>query len=450
MINWDTIAEEAAQLMSSYLKINTTNPPGNEARTAEFLTHELHKRGFEVQRFDSADGRANLVARLRGSGSKEPVLLYHHMDVVEADAQQWSADPFGGEMRDGYVWGRGAIDMKGMGIMHLLALDLLKKHMPNRSRDIIFVAAADEEKGGAYGAQWLIEQHWPEIEAEFVWDEGGFGMKDFFDEKPVFAVAVAEKKDIWMRLIAHGVAGHSGIPHGDNAAEILMAALNKIMDINAQYRLHPIAASMFAKIARLKSFPQSFLMSHLGNPLIFRLLLPTLRADKTISAMLRDTISITVLRAGEKENIIPEIAEATLDVRLLPDHDPQAFLDKLGKLIRDERVEIQPLHAFKQSSVSSTDTDFYRVLVEVLDELVPGSVTTPMLTPGGTDSSFFRQKGVNAYGLFPAIINPAELAGFHNINERISIENLRLGTQITYEVLCRLCNRPIALVNKLQ
>ena len=439
MIQWAKITDQAVRLLSTYLQTDTTNPPGNESRAADFLQEELEQRGFTTKRLDSAEGRANLIARLPGTGEKKPILLYHHMDVVEADATKWTCDPFGGEVSNGYIWGRGAIDMKGMGIMQLIAMDLLHKEMPQRSRDIIFLAAADEEKGGKFGIRWLVENHWPEIEAEYVWDEGGFGLKDFFDERPVFAVAVAEKNDIWLKLVAHGTAGHSGIPHGDNAAEILLNALQKIMQINAEFELTPITRQLFSNIAKLKSLPQNFLLKHLKNPLIFKLLRPTLAENETISAILRDTISITVLHAGAKENVIPEKAEATLDIRLLPDHDPKAFLKKLKTLINDDRVEIIYHGDFKQSNISNTESEFFTTLCDVLQEQVPDSISTPMLTPGATDSSTFRQQGVNAYGLFPAIITPEELDGFHNHNERISIDNMALGTRITYEVLKRMC-----------
>jgi acetylornithine deacetylase/succinyl-diaminopimelate desuccinylase-like protein len=439
MTQWAKITDQAVRLLSAYLQTNTTNPPGNECLAADFLQDELEQRGFTTKRLDSAINRSNLIARLPGNGKKKPILLYHHMDVVEADASKWLCDPFGGEIRDGYIWGRGAIDMKGMGIMQLIAMDLLQQEMPDRSRDIIFLAAADEEKGGEFGIRWLIENHWSEIEAEYVWDEGGFGLKDFFDEKPVFAIAVAEKNDIWLKLVAHGTAGHSGIPHGDNAAEILLNALQKIMQINAEFELTPITRELFANIAKLKSFPQSFLLKNLKNPLIFKSLQPTLAENETISAILRDTISITILNAGAKENVIPEKAEATLDIRLLPDHDPKAFLKKLQTLINDDRVEIVYHGDFKQSNISDTHTEFFNTLCNVLQEEVPNSISTPMLTPGATDSSAFRQKGVNAYGLFPAIITPEELDGFHNHNERISINNVALGTRVTYEVLKRMC-----------
>ncbi len=439
MIDWDNIAEEAAQLLSAYLKIKSINPPGNEQETAEYLGQCLAERGMNSTIYPSGEQRANLLTRLPGDGSKRPILLYNHMDVVEADAHRWRDDPYSGAIRDGYVWGRGALDMKGMGIMQLLAMDLLRQHHPQRTRDIIFLAAADEEKGGQFGAQWMIDHHAAEIEAEYMWDEGGFGLRDFFDPRPVFTVSVAEKKEVWLKVIAHGEPGHSGMPHENNAADILLRALTKIMALNAKFELHPVAARMFSAIGSLKTFPQSFLLKHLNNPLIFRLLLPTLKKDKTISAMLRDTLSITVLRAGDKENIIPERAEATLDIRLLPDRDPQVFVDQLIKLIGDPRIEIEFLQLPQKRVVTELNTEFFQTLCEVLHEQVPESIPAPLLSPGTTDSSFFRQLGVQAYGLVPAILTPDELARFHGVDERISIENLRLGTRIIYEVLVRMC-----------
>ena len=329
MIDWNLMGDEAAALLSSYLKIRSLNPPGDERETAEFLTTQLRMRGLAPKLFSSAPNRPNIVARLPGNGRKKPLVLLHHMDVVEADPQRWSCDPFGGDIRDGYVWGRGAIDMKGMGIMQLLALDLLQRSTPDRARDIIFLAVADEENGGAYGTHWMVENHWSQIEAEFVWDEGGFGLQDFFGPTPVFTVAVAEKRDLWLRLIANGEPGHSGMPHDDNAANILLRALERVLALNSRYELNPVPQMMFHEIGSILPFPQSFLMKNLRNPLIFRLAQKALTSNGTIAAMLKDTLSITSLRAGGKENIIPARAEATLDIRLLPDRSPEAFLEKL-------------------------------------------------------------------------------------------------------------------------
>lgn len=438
MINWDSLANEAAQLLSGYLQIQSLNPPGDERAAAEYLAGQLRARGFEPKIYESAPNRANLLARLPGDGTKKPILLYNHMDVVEADPARWSCDPFSGEIRDGYVYGRGAIDMKGMGILQLLALNLLQQHQPRRSRDIIFFAAADEEKGGKFGAQWMIEHHWPEMEAEYVWDEGGFGLRDFFGPQPVFTVAVAEKKDLWLKVIARGEPGHSGMPHENNAINILLRALTRLQSLDSAYELHPIPRRMFRDLAALMPFPKSLLLKNLDTPLFFRLALPALTANPTIAAMLKDTMSITVLQAGGKENIIPERAEATLDLRLLPDRAPAEMVEKLKRLVDDPRIEFETLQAPEPATASSPDSEFFRAISETIRELLPNSLVTPMLTPGTTDSTFFRQKGAQSYGLFPILIDPGELARFHGIDERISLDNLRLGLQITYHMLERI------------
>ncbi len=438
MIDWESIGDEAARILGDYLRIPSVNPPGDERGTAEFLAALLRGRDIESSLHESGANRVNLTARLPGNGKKRPVLLYNHMDVVEAAQDRWTCEAFGGQLRDGHVWGRGAIDMKGMAVMQALAMDLLRRHRVDRSRDIIFFAAADEEKGGEFGARWMIEHRWPEIDAEFVWDEGGFGLRGFFGPATVFSVAIAEKQALWVRLVARGKPGHSGMPRGENAAVILLRALDRILARRARPRLHPAAAAMFAGIGRTMPFPASILLERIGNPLVFRLARHSMAADPAIGAMLRDTVSVTSLRAGGKENIIPERAEATLDIRLLPDSDHMAFIAGLGKIMDDDRVGIEIIQAPEKSRTSDADSEFYRCLSDVLGRLVPESVTVPMLTPGTTDSCFFRAKGVDCYGLFPSILDPGELARFHGDDERISVENLRLGTRVIYEVLLEL------------
>jgi len=439
MINWQTVRDEAAQILSRYLQINTTNPPGNERQAAEFLATLLRERGLESKLYESAPGRANLLARLPGDGSAGAIILLHHMDVVPADPTRWSYAPFGGEIRDGYVWGRGAIDMKGVGVMHLLALDLLRRSDAPRKRDLLYLAVADEEMGSAYGAQWMLAHHWPEIEAEYVWDEGGFGLRDFFGPEVVFAVAVAEKKALWLRLVAEGEPGHGGMPHANNSNDTLVRALARVLDYETPLRLHEVTRAMFANLAQVRPFPQSLLLRHLDNPLAFALARKALVSEPAIGAILRNTLSLTVLRAGSKENVIPERAEAVLDARLLPGEDPDAFIEELEAVIADERVRVEVIQYPESTTVSAYDSALFRAIAEVTARLSPGSVTVPMLTPGATDSCFFRQKGINTYGLFPAIITPDDLAGFHGIDERISLDNLRLGTRIIYDVLNEMC-----------
>lgn len=435
MIDWGTVEQQAAKLLSEYLRIPTINPPGDTTAAVDFLKRQLRERGISSETFVSNPGRINLLARLPGNGQKKSILLYNHMDVVEVDEQRWTKDPFSGEIEDGYVYGRGAIDMKGMGIMQLLAMDLLQKNQPERSRDILFFAAPDEETGGEFGTRWMVNNHWEQLDPEFVWDEGGFGLVEMFGPSPVFTVALAEKKTLWLKFQANGAPGQSGMPHDDNAVNILMNALQRVLKAGSKWEVTPLTNIMFRKIAETMPFPRSFLLSNLQKPLIFNIVKTQLTSEKTIAAMLKNTISVTSFHAGDKENIIPETAEATLDIRLLPNTDPERFLADIRKLVKDERIIMSVILAPEQASVSDMDVDFYRSLEKVLLRRTPGSITAPMLTPGTTDSCFFRQKGVNCYGLFPAIINPGELSRFHGNDERISIKNLVLGVQIIYDVL---------------
>ena len=444
MIDWSSVADEAALLLSRYVQIDTTNPPGHEMPAAEFLSAELRARGFDPVVYEPAPGRANVVARLPHTcpdgDARGAIILLHHMDVVTADPARWSCDPFGGEVRDGYVWGRGTIDMKGMGIMALLALDLLRrdggprKRAP-RTRDLIYLAVADEEVASAPGVRWLLDRHAGELEAEFVWDEGGFGLRDFFGPGTVFTVAVAEKQALWLRVVAEGEPGHGGMPHAENANDILVSALSRIHNHVPEIRLHDVTRRMFSTIAGSLPFPKSWVLAHLDNPLARAVAAKGLTAAPAIAAILQNTVSVTGLHAGSKANVIPEQAEAVLDARLLPGESPDAFVAELQRIIADDRVHIEVVQYPSPRGVSDYDSIFFRTLAEVAARLVPGSLTVPLLTPGATDSAYFRERGYNTYGLFPAILTADELAGFHGIDERISIENLGLGTRLMVEVL---------------
>jgi len=362
------------------------------------------------------------------------------MDVVTADPVRWSCDPFGGEVRDGYVWGRGALDMKGMGVMQLLALDLLLHDGRPRTRDVVLVAVADEEVSSAPGALWLLDQHPEAVEGGIVWDEGGFGLEGVFGPSPVFTVAVAEKQALWLRLVAEGEPGHGGTPHSANANDLLMAALSRIHKRREPVRVHPVVEAMFRAVSRTQPFPASWAMRHLDNPLVLALVRKVLTATPAVAAMLQNTLSVTGLHAGSKPNVIPERAEAVLDARLLPGQAVDDFVASLERMIADPRVHVEIIQRPSPNAISDYDSPFYRTLAEVTARLVPGSVTAPLLTPGATDSAHFRPRGYQTYGLFPAVITSDELARFHGIDERISIDNLRLGTQIIYEVLRTMCD----------
>jgi acetylornithine deacetylase/succinyl-diaminopimelate desuccinylase-like protein len=435
------LGERAASLLGEYIRINTTNPPGNEAQAADFFAQQLRQRGLEPRVYPTAPRRANVVARLkgRGDGSRGALLLLHHMDVVTADAADWVHDPFGGELEDGYVYGRGALDMKCFGIMHLMALDMLLEQGMPLDRDIIFLAVADEEQEGEFGAGWMVENHWEEIAPEIVWDEGGYGIRGLLKDELVFYVSVAEKNGLWTRLIASGEAGLGSIPRGNNPIDVLTQALHKLQEHPFPPRLTPTSAEMLRRLGSTAGFPQSFLLQHAANPLLWPLVSRALAGMPTLNAMVRNLATPTVLRGGEKENIIPARAEAMLDVRLLPDEDPARFFAELEALLADDRLRLETPADLTMPAVTPFDHSFFAGLEAGITSLVPDCQVAPMLTPGGTDSRYFRRKGVPAFGLIPIIIDPDELERMHGIDERISVENLALGSRVVADVVGRVC-----------
>jgi acetylornithine deacetylase/succinyl-diaminopimelate desuccinylase-like protein len=437
---WEAIREDAAATLSRYIQFDTTNPPGNEKPAAEWLRDQLSRRGIteDVAIYEPAPGRAVLVGRIAGSEPLDPLVLNHHMDVVGADPSMWTHPPFSGRVVDGYVWGRGTLDTKGLGVMHLLALEKLVQEGNPFRRPVIFLAVSDEETGGSQGMGWLVDRHLDELNPEWVWDEGGGGFKGLIGDQPMFGVAVAEKQIQHLRLVATGQPGHGSMPHDDNANLRLMRALSRILRPRPM-RVNPVTAGLFKAAAESQPFPQSFLLRHLGNPLVLRLVGPRLAADKRLNAMLRDTISPTMLEAGYKINVIPERAEAGIDCRLLPDTDAAEFHRWLGTTIADEQVAIEEVETSAPTAISPIEGAFLDAVRHALERHVPDGVVFPLLVPGGTDSRYFRAHDVPAYGFSPAVLEPADLDRVHGIDERISIDNLELGVRVACDVVRELC-----------
>lgn len=447
-IDWEAVGSEAASRLSEYLRTRTVNPPGDERLAADYLEWQLHARGFETTLWEAAPGRANLMARLRGDGpaaagqggSRRPIILLHHMDVVAADPDRWTVDPFGGEIRDGFVWGRGALDMKGAGIMHLLAMDLLKRERVPLQRDVVLLAVSDEEVDSSHGVSWLLSEHRAELEAEYVWDEGGFGLEGMFGDAVLFSVAVTEKGCLWLRLVVEGEPGHGGMPQGGNPVELLVAALERVRRHRWPVRLHPVTGDFLRAVAGPLPWPQRWLLTNLHRKQVLALAGGVAGRQPALKAMLQNTVSLTGTRAGVKENVIPQRAEATLDVRLLPGEDEAAFLAELARVANEPRLSIEVIQEPAPSTVTPYQGDaMFGALERVCQRLVPGCLVAPMLSPGATDSHHFRRHGVKTFGLFPAVISSDELARFHGIDERISVANLTLGTRMVYEVLRELC-----------
>ena len=438
-VNWDSLTAETIRTLSSYLQINTTNPPGNELVSARWLKGILDREGIEAQILDTAEfgsNRANLYARLRGNGSKKAIALVHHMDVVPATPSSWSVDPFSGVVKDGYVWGRGAIDMKGNGIAQLMAMIALKRSGVTLNRDIVFIANGDEELG-SLGAIVFVQKH-PDLlrDVEYLITEGADNVLDSTGKVVYFSVGVAEKRTFWQRLTVDGVPSHGSRPTPQNPVPKLVTALYKIAQWQTPLHVTPGVDKFFRDIARTYPQPQRGWLSNvrvaLENPRARAWILN----DVTWNAILRNTISLTGLAGSSKTNVIPGVATAEIDVRLLPDQDTTQFRQELIRVIGDTAVHLTHLANTKPPLESPIDTDLFRAIERAAHDREPSAfVTTPMET-AATDRPTYRKLGIVTYGFNPFRIPRAELQrGMHGNDERLSVENVGYGLRFFYDIL---------------
>jgi acetylornithine deacetylase/succinyl-diaminopimelate desuccinylase-like protein len=437
-IDWPATEREAAELLSHYIKHDTTNPPGNEAGAIEFLAETLRQRGFEPQVLFSAPKRANLVVRLKTPVEPValPCLLYAHADVVPADPLAWSVPPFAGTIQEGFVWGRGALDDKGLGIIFLEALTLLKDYLPPLRRDIILVIAADEELSGQHGAAWLLDHHPELLRAEYVWDEGGMGLQQ--PASYLYQIAIAEKIPFTLKLTAQGMPGHASVSSRDNSNERMVRALYRLKQWRPSFHLTEAVIEMLQTLAPYQPFFDSLLYAQARKSFLWPLLQARLEHNSLFAPLVRNTISLTMLRGGQASNVIPAQTEAILDVRLLPGEDLDLFLANLRSVIGDPKISVEAGPLPSPQPPGSSDTEFYRALEQTLQNAGPPGIITPYLTPGATDSRFFRAAGMKAYGFMPMLLNYQELSRIHGIDERVSVANLRWGIQVVLETLQKL------------
>lgn len=437
-LNWDSISEEAVHNLSAYLTINTTNPPGNELEAARFLQQLLARDGIEAQILDTAElgpGRANLYARLRSSGTKKAIALVNHLDVVPVTPQFWSVGPFSGAVRDGYVWGRGALDMKGEGMVQLMALVALKRSGVPLDRDIVFIGNADEELGGT-GAEVFVKRHADLLrDVEFLMTEGGDNLVDN-GRLAYYGVGVAEKRTFWQRLTVRGTPSHGSRPTKLNPVPHLVDALSRLAHHETPLHVTPGVAKYFHDIAPQYAGRQRAWLSNVAAALAN----PAARAWITDNiywnAILRNTISLTVLAASNKTNVIPAEATAEIDIRLLPDQDTTAVRAELVRVVRDTAVHWQTIYPPKAPLESPIDTDLFRAIERAAHERDPGAqVTTPMLT-GATDRPTYRALGIVTYGFDPFKADKADAQrGVHGNDERVSVANVGFGVRYLYDVL---------------
>jgi acetylornithine deacetylase/succinyl-diaminopimelate desuccinylase-like protein len=423
------------------------NPPGDERALAEMLVGVASREGLEARLIDTPSrgsdvGRAAVWARLRGTGSRRPVVLLSHLDVVAADTTGWAVDPFEGLVAGGYVMGRGALDAKGLTITQLLAMAELARRDRKLSRDVILLATPDEETGGRAGAGHLAKRQRDLLDdAEFLLTEGGGILVSDTGAPNVWGVAVTEKSPCWTRLTAKGTGGHASTGGIHGPVPRLVAALERVRRIQTEVRVVPEVERMFAGLAPFAELEDRAGLADLGGALERD---PEFRrrflADESRAALVRTTVAITVLRAGSAPNVVPEEAVAELDVRLLPGDHCDDFLASLQDVISDPSIRIDPILSFETRS-SPPDTALFRAIEAVAKEVDPGARVVPRVITGFTDAHWFRDLGIVAYGFIPRWLPPSESRGIHGPNERVSIENLERGIATTVKILEELGRR---------
>ena len=425
--------DEVVKILTGFVRINTSNPPGNETKGAEYLKSILDREGIASEIFEKEPGRGNIVARLKGNSKKKPILLMGHIDVVGVEREKWTVDPFAGVIKDGYIYGRGSSDDKGMASACLEVFLLLHRLKVPLDRDVIFLAEAGEEGTSGVGIDFMVDQHWSKIECEYALNEGGMIYAAAGKVKYV-GVATTEKVPRGFKLVARGTSGHGSIPRPDNAITHLAAAVARVGNWQAPMRLNETTRAFFTRLATISPGDEAFLYTHLEDPANSEMIQEKIRAQYgTYNSMLRTSIVPTIIKGGFRSNVIPGDAEATLDVRAVPDEDINALAASLRKLINDPAVEVIPPAALGRPATppSKLETDMFHALEGAQAKLFPGVVTLPMMLTGATDSAQLRAKGVQAYGL-GSVGGDRERASIHGNDERISIEGLGKFVEFIY------------------
>lgn len=416
--DWPQVEQHAVELLQRYVRIPSVNPPADTSQAAKLIQSELAAAGIQATLYQSGSaGQTDLIARLPGRDhSKRPLLLLNHMDVVPVDPTRWKENPFGGEIKDGMLWGRGSLDMKSTGIMQLTALILLKQLGIVPSRDIVFVSTCDEETGGVKGAGWMIQNHWNEMNPEYVLDEGGVGSRDVYSVgKLIFGVSIIDKQLVWLRLHATGIAGHGSQPNPDNANDILIRAIEKAKEFPPSSKANAIVAEMHQAAGEFAT-------------------------NKFMNAIQQNTMSVTSLRSGvgdpPKANVIPSVAEATLDCRLLPGTNAEEFVSDIKARINDRRVTVEQISPDTgDPQPSSTSTPMYSAISDAIRKEDPSATVMPIVVAFGTDGQKFRVRGVPAYGIMPMIIDAATFATMHSDSEHIPVDQFKRGLHIYFDIL---------------
>lgn len=439
--------DSTADLLSELIRIDTSNPPGHEGQVDAFLAERLRPLGFEIEIVPTPEpGKSHLIARLRGDGSRRPVLLAAHADVVGVEPEKWTVDPFSGLQRDGYVFGRGAIDFKGGMAVFTRAVMMLAENRVPLARDVILLVEADEESA-PYNTSWLARTHWPQMDCEFALNEGGWIMTDDRGRVRYVSVSTADKSSARILITATGTSTHSSMPRPDNAIATLSKAMAKLADYETPLRLVPETRQFLATLGRTSEplLAEAFAtLARSSDPEALAAADRLVSRDPLMHAIIRNTLAPVLMNAGFRSNVIPGSAEATVNARLVPGADPNAVVEEIRRVIDDARVDVRlatPTPGPSQVRPSSTETDLFRALQRQAQSIFPGAEVTPYVFQAGTDAGAWRSRGVPVYGIYPYPISPDDLARMHGNDERVAIESLRLGTEWVYRTLVEVASR---------
>lgn len=437
-VDWHSLEPEILKYYTSLIRIDTSNPPGNETKAVEYLKPILDKAGIPYQVFALDPGRANLVARIKGNGAKKPLILMGHTDVVGTQREKWPVDPFAAIRKDGYVWGRGSSDDKPHVIASLITLLELKRLKVPLDRDVIFIAESGEEGTSTVGIGYLTAKHWPEIEAEYALAEGG--ATHARDGKVRFVeIATTEKAPRTTRLVAHGSAGHGSRPRQDNAVIHLASAVAKFQSWQPPMRLNDTTRAYFERLATISSPDEAYRYNHITDKAHNAEIQDYFAKNEPGNySILRTSVVPTIIKAGFRSNVIPSEAEATLDVRALPDEDMDTLYAEMRKVINDPMVEVVPSQFGGRpfGKPSPIDSELFKALENTQRKMYPGAITIPGMLTGATDMAQLRQKGVKAYGFGPVVDETeTELHGAHSDQERLLESSMYQMCQFLWDVV---------------
>ena len=423
----DLIEEEAFYLLKEYIKINTVNPPGNESRAVDFYARIFDEEEIHYERIESAPGRGNIWARIKG-GNKPALMMLQHIDVVPADPKHWSVQPFDATEKDGFLYGRGTLDMKGTGITQLATFLSLKRSSTPLNRDVIFLATADEEAGGFYGVGWLIKNK-PEIfeNVKLLINEGGSGR--IINNNLVFEIELTQKVPVWLKLIAVDTPGHGSSPRISSSVTRLIDGLHYLKKNPFPPRIIPSVKKYFSGMSNYLEEEKAEDYRNIDGSIKRENFIKQLQIQSPFHhSLTRDTCSITRLGASNKINVVPPVAWAEIDCRILPDRTAEDFINEIKYMMEPFDIKVETIMAFTSAS-STTESELYKAIKSTLKNLYPHSYIIPRVTTGFTDSHFTRDLGIQSYGFNPIIVPLKELGRIHGNDERININAFKQGVK---------------------